>query len=131
LHQAGGQAGVARDKGAGGPGKKKKKKRKEKEGFGFHLPIAQWKDSRAGSALASAHVTEDGQNQDTQVVSTSLAPPLRKAEGGLASSRHTCLAKHAYPSIPGDGRVAVMGGWQLINISCFKNKVLGLALTLI
>lgn len=28
-------------------------------------------------------------------------------------------------------RVIVMGSWRLINISCFENKLLGLALTLI
>lgn len=64
-------------------------------------------------------------------MSTGLAPPLRKAEGGLASSRHICPAQHTCPSIPGERRVAVMGAWRLIVISCFKNKVLGLALTLI
>lgn len=119
-------ASVARDTGAGGPGKK--------EGFGFHLSLAQWKDSKPaelGTALANAHVAGDGQNQDRRVVSTSLEPPLRKAEGSLALSRHNCLAPHTYPGVhPLEGRVAVMGGWQLIDISCFKNKVLGSALTL-
>lgn len=67
------------------------------------MSVAQWKDSKPaelGSALASVHVAEDDQNQDTQVVSTSLAPPLRKVEGGLASSRRTCLAKHGLPINP-------------------------------
>lgn len=116
-------ASVARDKGAEGPVKK-----------ALDFTIAQWKDSKPaelGTALASAHVAGEGQNQGTQVVSTGLAPPLRKAEGGLASSRHSCLAEHTCPSIPSEGRAAGLGAWRLIDISCFKNKVLGLALTLI
>lgn len=66
---------MARDKGAGGPGKK--------EGFGFHLSIARWKDSKPAE-LGTARRRK-------------LSPPawhhLSKAEGGLASSKHNCLAK--------------------------------------
>lgn len=63
----------------------------------------------------------------------SVAPPAQKAGAAQQHSGQNLQDKSITSTSITlyKGRVIVMGSWRLINISCFENKLLGLALTLI
>lgn len=77
---------------------------------------------------------EDIQNRTGKACPT-CSMPLRLPQGWGSPATRAVSArqKHCFhiPVTLYKGRVIVIGCWRLINISCFENKLLGLALTLI
>lgn len=105
------------------------KKKKKKRALDFICPVRSGRtlSPQSWGQLWLVHASQE--TVKTQVVSTSLAPPLRQR---VAWHPVGVSPGEAYlPIHPSEGRVAVMGAWQPIDLSCFKNRVLGLALTLI